>query len=89
MIGYLPVPDEAIYLFLDTQYGPKTCSIPWDAAESDKLKKQQEGDGTEINVTWTGGGDKNGQPGDGDLGPGIETNPRPKPPEHPEKENTL
>lgn len=61
LIGYLPVPEEKIYLFLNTTYGPKTCDIPWDNENADQLQKDSEGDGSEINVSWgeegNGGGD--------------------------------
>jgi len=86
MIGFLPKPDEAIYLFLDTQYGPKTCHIPWSAEKSEELQKQQEENGTELNITWWGEEGQEGKPGDGELGPGVETNPRP-PAQHEEKPN--
>lgn len=63
MISYLPVPEETIYLFLDTEYGPKTCYIPWDNGKADQLKKDEEGDGSEFTVEWGLKGEGNGIPG--------------------------
>lgn len=52
MIGFLAKPQEAIYLFLDTQYGPKTCYIPWDTKNADDLQKNQEKNGSDFEIKW-------------------------------------
>lgn len=73
LIGFLPVPETTIYLFLDTQYGPKTCDIPWDSGKADELQKNQEGAGTEIVV----GGEGNGNGILGISEGGVTINDRP------------
>jgi hypothetical protein len=77
LIGYLPVPEERIYLFLNTEYGPKTCHIPWDAGKSDQLQKDGEGDGSEINISWGLNGDGEGN-GEDDGGVSVGTRLPPK-----------
>ena len=80
VIGFLPEPENRIYLFLGTEYGPKTCYIPWDPEKADDLQKGQEEDGSEFTIAWGPAGD----PGTGVPGfeNGGEINTRPAPDNH-------
>jgi len=83
LLTYQIIPYDRIYLFLETQYGPRTCYIPWSAAEAEKLD-QSEGESFDFNIQWGFGF---GNPGDGALGPLIEgeLSERPQRPERPSK----
>lgn len=81
IIGYTFIPEKVIYLFLDTEYGPKTCSLPWSTEKAEELQKNEEEGGSEFEI---GFGDGLGIPGVGDGGE-PEIIQRPKQ-EHPPKE---
>ena len=85
IIGFLPEPEERIYLFLGTQYGPKTCYVPWDPRKADELKENEEL-GSDFEIQWGPPGEMgSGVPGF-DNGGEISTRPpvdnhKPKPEE--------
>lgn len=51
------MPEEAIYVFLQTTYGPKVCHAPWDIKNEEKLRQAIEGEKEmEIEIGGDGGG---------------------------------
>lgn len=46
ILGYQGIPEQVIYLFVDTKYGPKTCSIPWANYKYEQLKEGLKKGGT-------------------------------------------
>lgn len=78
VIGYSMVPDEVIYLFISTSYGPKACSVPWSTTKAQQLQdgEGEEGNGSQLNIP--------NNPFSGKEAPQV-WNPPPTPPEHPKE----
>jgi len=84
LLTYQIIPYDRIYLFLETDYGPKSCYIPWSVSKAEQLDKA-EGNTFDFNIQWSFGF---GTPGEsGPIGPSVEGEftKRPERPEHPTK----
>lgn len=84
LLTYQIIPYDRIYLFLDTQYGPKSCYVDWTAQQADELDRGREGAGFDFNVAWGFGGIPGMGDPNGELVEGYLTE-RPKQPERPTK----
>lgn len=65
---------EKITMFLETDFGPKACYIPFSSDEVEKLQKNDEDAGSQFVVDWgdeegegQGGGSNGGENGAGEI----------------------
>jgi hypothetical protein len=51
LISAYAIPDEAIYLYVQTPLGPRGCYLPWSNEQSNKMdKNERDGKKSELNV---------------------------------------
>jgi hypothetical protein len=46
IVGFSAIPEKVLYLFVETDYGPRVCDMPWSNFEYKKVKEGLEKGGT-------------------------------------------